>query len=621
MNKNIFKLILIIIEIYFIFTDVVVDAHYIDDGNIITEGEVIDGELENFKKILKGAAILKAEDMEEDEKEESNSQSKNSENKNNDYVDENKNSFLGPIKIEIDTADNVVNANAYTNKNVNSNDNINTKENININKDVHKDINSTENKNTNSNININKIEHTDIINNDEQQEEQQQIIDNISIIEMETDSIENDTVDKNQSVIEEENLNSNPEINDNKKNNKTLNNNNEDKDLQELKKVEIIKDHKNFKFKGLKENKENEYANGNTNKTDTEKEYIIMDEEDDEEIKNFVKFIIESEGFYGDETIEKEKDLFNKVKTAISNKKLDKLIKAKQKNLNKGINNYNPGNNITEENKTEDTNQEEENYLYKCNFDQDCTNFQNYTPDIAACNKTSNYCSNYCYVQKSCLEDSDCSTSCGSWCLKDIDMVFGHCVMSFDENDFCMESWRVCKDGLVCNLNTFVCERPHISLTFTRIESQESLILIVIFLILSIFLIKHTRNRDFISFFSGYNLNDYCVTTAHEYDPLPEYQRTEELNPDEMQELVERSTLEPLNEGSFIEENDNEQLYCDYYDENNQSINCNYIPVRSEISSTLPQNIENTDINIHYPSISSLSDSNDINEPPQDYEE
>ncbi|ORX88109.1 hypothetical protein BCR32DRAFT_263785 [Anaeromyces robustus] len=381
-------------------------------------------------------------------------------------------------------------------------------------------------------------------------------------------------------------------------------------------------------------------------KNDEDESYEYINKDDDDDIKELVKSIVESEGKTGEEAIEQESDMIKKIKEAINNNalkthnsKLDKLAKAKEEDMKKGIDfskissNYNNKNKNINANKTETNNDNNNNGVfkiedpssYRCFFDQDCTNFRGFTPEVAHCNGTSHHCENYCFVQKACLYDYDCSTSCGSWCLKEDDMVFGRCVMTFEENDFCMESWRVCDEGLICNVDTYVCEKERISYTFTRIDSQESLLSIIVFLIIAIYLIKNSRNRDFVSFFSGYNLNEYCTNNPQEYDPLPEYRRTEEINPDEMNDLVEHSSVnndEPM-EGEPMEypiESDTQPIYYEY-DENNNTINCNYIPVRpAVVEQTCPQN-DNDDINVHAPSVSSLSDSDLINDPPPDYEE
>jgi len=478
--------------------------------------------------------------------------------------------------------------------------------------------------------------------NDNLNKEENNYMENSGNIFLVPISILNDEVDKDLKTDNKDNNNSN-------KNNKNV---------PEVKKVEIIKDHKNYKFKTPEEKmKEKENNEGS-------EAHKSIKEENDEEIKNFVKFIMKGEGREGggekEETKQEEKeetkkkeeeekeskeeekdDMFNIIKDIFISNKLTKLAQAKQKDIEKGI----P---FEKSKTTEEKGMEtgifnaEDSYIYKCNFDQDCTNFNRYSPDIASCNKTSRHCISHCFVQKACLEDSDCSSSCGSWCLKDTDMVFGRCVMSFNENDFCMESWRVCNDGLVCNMNSFVCEKPRIPLTFTRIDSQEALLSIIIFLVIAIYLIKSSRTRDFISFFSGYELNEFCAPSVQDYEPLPEYQRTEELDPDEMHDLTESGLLNPPPDDGYMMRNEGggeEAYFYGYYNENNQSMepqspnqqnqtinysnnnndnnndnnNNNNIPVTME--STIPE----TTIQGH--DVSTASDLNSIDEPPPDYEE
>eukprot|EP00833_Pecoramyces_ruminatium_P015355 jgi/Orpsp1_1/1189387/evm.model.d7180000071607.1 len=476
MNKIIsFVLYFFIITNIFIFNSVKVEAHYIDDNNVELKDDIIDKELDTFKNILKGVGILKAEDMEEEEYDEDNDDNENIENENNENLDEKVNSTLGPISLEINTSTEEKNMNGDNAKNENNkNDIVENNNNNNIN-----DNNSNNNSNNNNN-NINDKDNVD--KNDNIENENNNGISNNT-----------NTNNNNSNEIKNEGVENQKDNNNNNNNNNNIDNNS-NKNLQNVKKVKVLSSHKNYKFKGEEEkelDKVRGKENGGTGDEDTKgfikfiiesgedekgkeenenildnkeednifgvensEEYKVMDAENDEEIKDFVRYIVETEGHHGDEAKEKEIDMFNKIKLAISNNKLEKLAKAKQEDLKKGIKFSKPMNK-TGEDKAKGVFKVEETYAYKCYYDQDCTNFKGFTPDVASCNKTSTHCSNYCFIQKACLEDFDCSTSCGSWCLKDTDMVFGRCVMSFDENDFCMESWRVCKDGLVCNMNSF----------------------------------------------------------------------------------------------------------------------------------------------------------------------
>jgi len=568
----------------------IVHAHFIEDENV-EEGEVIDKELESFKSLINGLETIKADDI--------------------DYFDGNENDNNDDTSIS-DIINELVN------------DNFNNKENLENNDDEkdlseeQKDKNKTESElQGDNNKNENKVQPSD-----------GKVEDNGKIENIEEQ--ENDKVDNKENESKED-------LNDDKDKIDELSNLNNNNSEEKPKKIQLVTEHQTFK-------------EGNNNHNDD-----TIDKESDEDIKSLVKVIVASEGSTGDEAAKKEDDMLQKVKEAIDNNrvkahnsKLEDQAKDEELNKNKDISeSEGKHTKINSENNIPDgVFKIEESFVYKCFFDQECTNFKGFTPDVASCNKTSRRCSNYCFVQKACLSDSDCSTSCGSWCLKEDEMVFGRCVMSFDEGDFCMESWRVCNDDLVCNINSYVCEKPRIPITFTRIDSQESLLSIIIFLLVAIYLIKNSRSHNFVSFFSGYNLNEYCSNGTQEYDPLPEYQRTEVLNSDEMDDLI--APPPETDAPSNVEE---AAAYCGYIDENNNNtVNCNYIPLQyrerpvpydpydepvvpydvppsgdpsiEDLSSinNVPSVDENGNINVHIPSVSSLSDTNLVDLPP-DYDE
>ncbi|ORX51745.1 hypothetical protein BCR36DRAFT_582789, partial [Piromyces finnis] len=531
--------------------------------------------------------------------------------------------------------------------------------------------NTDENKNDNDDKHIIGNLIKDIVNN----EKENQKIESETIEEQKNDTIEMQQQQQQQQQQEKNTTNGNKEdvIKENIKgelneeaavqNNKGNDKNQKSKNLSDQKstvtpssssiqsnsnknpkKIQLVTEPQIFKV-------EDGDDNIDANNDDT---FNVNDKENDEDIKSLVKIIVESDGSTGNEADEKKEDMFHKIKEAINNNrikihnsKLDKLAKAKEEDLKKGLKFSKPAEkqmknelSSSNDNIPGDIFNAEESFVYKCFYDQECTNFKGFSPDVASCNKTSRHCSNYCFVQKACFVDTDCSTSCGSWCLREDDMVFGRCVMTFDEGDFCMESWRVCGEGLSCNLNTYICEKQRIPITFTRIDSQESLLSIVIFLLVAIYLIKNSRSHNLISFFSGYNINDYCSNTAQDYDTLPEYQRTEVLNENEMEDLIEPPP--DTNAPSNVEEA--AALYG-YIDENNNTVNCDYIPLLlqerpvpydpyneptlpydvppsplNEISNVdyIPVN-ENHDINVRIPSVSSLSDTENI-DPPPDYD-
>jgi len=630
MNNNKYSLFFLIIVISSVFNKILVEAHFIEDENNI-EGEVIDKELDAFKILVNGLEILKPEEAEKLEN-----------NKNEDFENPTDN-LLSNIVNEIKNKDKT----AFNESDVNS-DKI---EEIQINDGI-RNINESEkiDENTqNNNRNTTTNKEQDIVNNNEKISEKEDIVNkNEKISEKE------DIANKNEKISEKEVINNKDEkiseMEDNENKNEKIsekqnlddNNENKSEDLKPLnnidinvKKLQLIKEHKDSD--NIKSN-----DNNNIFKVVEEKEEDDEDDGNDPEIKSLVKTIIESDGITGEEAEKQEKSILEKIKQAINNQKIrinnskiDNSGKAKEEDMKKDPNflkssqNKNNSNNKTTNNNANNKNKELPSFndnpgeifkidstpVFKCFFDQECTNFRGFTHDVAKCNITSRHCSNYCYVQKSCLSDEDCSSNCGSWCLKDEDIVFGRCVMTFKEGDFCMESWRICEDGLVCNFETYVCEKEPLPLTFTRIDSQESLLSIVIFLILAIYLIKNSRSPNFVSFFSGYDLTEYCNNVVQDYDPLPEYRRTEVLNPEEMCDLVEPppETDDPSNvdEAGYVADNGTNPLsYCR---ENNQTLNCNYVQM---CNGELPIN-SNSEINV---SIPSMSDTDIYNEPPPDYE-
>jgi len=614
-----------------------VNEKNIGGGNTNKDIEDIktDKELDAFKSLLNGFEIIKTEENNEEEKNESNigdifdnlafgllndifdnrtneevsnndrDRPKNQEDISNKMVD---NKLIGNEGKIVDNKSTSEEEKKVDNKNTNEEEK--KVENKNTSEEEKKLDNKNKSEEEKKLDNKNKSEEEKKLNNKNKSEEEKKL-DNKNKSEEEktvdnkSTSEDNKTV-KNKNINKEDKMvdgNSKEEIKN--ENDVDVNNNTE----ENVKKIKLVTEHKT-------------YQDGKNQKSSNE------DNVSDEDLKSFIKIFIEGDDGGDDDKKEIEDSLFKQAKEAIENSQsknqnssLDELAKAKEHAIEKGpkfLENKNKQN--LNNNDLDGVFKVEEAFIYKCLFDQECTNFKGYTPDIAYCNKTRRRCTNYCYVQKACLSDSDCSTTCGSWCLKEDEMVFGRCVMTFDEGDFCMESWRMCGEGLFCNENTYVCEKTRIPLTFTRIDSQESLLSIIVFLIIAIYLIKKSRNNNFVTYFSGYSLNEYC-NNVQEYDPLPEYQRTETLNPEEMNDLVgpppETGAPSNVDEPGYIAGDDTEPLYCGYYDENNHSVNCNYIPVRHEE----PIANNNGEVNVHIPSTSSMSDSNEINEPPPDYEE
>jgi len=563
-----------------------VNEKNIGDGNTNKdiEDNKTDKELDAFKSLLNGLEMIKTEEKIEEEKNESN------------IGDIFNNLAFGLLNDIFDNKHNEISNN--------------DKEKV---KDRPKNQ-----ENITSNMIDNKLISTEgkIIDN-KNTSEKEKVVDNKNTGEEEK-KVDNKNISEKEKTIDNKNISKeNKMANDNTKeeikegNNIDINNNPE----ENVKKIKLVTEHKTYQ----------------DDKNNVNQKSSNEDNVSDEDLKSFIKIFIEGDDDDNSDKKEIEDSLFKQAKEAIENSQsknqnsnLDELAKAKEQALEKGPKFLKSSDNKNKQNMdNNDLNgvfKVEEAFIYKCIFDQECTNFKGFTPEIAYCNKTRRRCTNYCYVQKACLSDSDCSTTCGSWCLREDEMVFGKCVMSFEEGDFCMESWRVCGDGLFCNENTYVCEKTHIPLTFTRIDSQESLLSIIVFLIIAIYLIKKSRSNNFVTYFSGYSLSEYC-NNVQEYDPLPEYQRTETLNPEEMNDLVEpppeTGVSSNVDEPGYTAGDDTEPLYCGYYDENNHSVNCNYIPIRHEE----PIVNNNGEVNVRIPSVSSISDSNEIDEPPPDYEE
>ncbi|OUM62821.1 hypothetical protein PIROE2DRAFT_10800 [Piromyces sp. E2] len=611
------KISLYCVTVTFLFIARIVHTHFIDDKDI-KEGEIIDKELEAFKSLISGLETVKADDINTTEENENNnddatiisdilkeivnSNFNNIENSetNNNNIESNlgegqKDNIVEPGSLENSNStsnnitegqkdNNIVEPGSQENSNNTSNNITEGQKNNNI-----VNAGSQENSNNASN-NITEEQKDNNIVNAGSQENSNNASNNITEGQKDSNIVEPGLQENGNKIENEENKEQQNNENESKENNDSVNksnetlNSNDDKTVESFnsknnpekpKKIQLVTEHQTFK--GDK-NSSNNHKNGI---------FEVNDKESDEDIKSLVKVIVESEGNKGDEALKKENDMLEKVKEAINNNKikthnakLEKLAKAKEEDLTKGPKFSKPDEKHTKGESNDNIPggifKVEESFIYKCFFDQECTNFKGFTPDIASCNKTSRRCTNYCYVQKACLSNMDCSTSCGSWCLKDEDMVFGRCVMSFEEGDFCMESWRVCNEGLTCNTNTYVCEKSRIPITFTRIDSQESLLSIIIFLLVAVYLIKNSRTHNFVSFFSGYNLNEYCSNATQEYDPLPEYQRTEVLNSDEMDDLL--APPPDTDAPSNVEE---AAAYCGYIDENNNNtVNCNCIPLQ-----------------------------------------
>ncbi|ORX84363.1 hypothetical protein BCR32DRAFT_291347 [Anaeromyces robustus] len=201
----------------------------------------------------------------------------------------------------------------------------------------------------------------------------------------------------------------------------------------------------------------------------------------------------------------------------------------------------------------------------KCKIDTDCTDvpFEMLFVDVAKCNSTSHSCTNYCFVNKDCKENSDCNYSlgdrgkCGAECYKQsANDTIGQCYIIAYENQICGYSYVKCAEGLECDIYFNRC------LSKDAINNQSGEPLFSLFLFMLIMLSLFNRQRADEDLLNNMGPNELLMVTLpssrrrqQEEDTLPVYRPIDDESNDD--ELIEQNIPE-LNHPDENQQNGND---------------------------------------------------------------